>query len=195
MSATHRSSTTRIAHDNYPTPSWCVRRLLEACPLPGGVWLEPCAGEGAIIEAVAQKQHDDHREQPSWAACEIRDVTPHVRAFRWVTGSYLDTDFSGADVIITNPPFSLAFEVMQKAVREAPVVALLLRLNLLGSGRKSGRSAWLREHTPDVYVLPDRPSFTGHGTDAAEYAWFVWGGVGGQLQILTETPLSERRAG
>lgn len=32
----------------------------------------------------------------------------------------------------------------------------------------------MRSHTPDIYVLPNRPSFSGKGTDSIEYAWFVW---------------------
>jgi hypothetical protein len=34
-------------------------------------------------------------------------------------------------------------------------------------------------------VLPKRPSFTGGGTDATEYAWMVWGPTRtGRLRIL-----------
>jgi hypothetical protein len=73
-------------------------------------------------------------------------------------GDYLRIP-SKVDVIITNPPFSLGFEVAKKAVTEASHVVLLLRLNFLGSGTKSGRSDWLRMNPPDVYVLPNRPSF------------------------------------
>lgn len=29
-------------------------------------------------------------------------------------------------------------------------------------------------HTPDVYVMPKRPSFTGSGSDATAYAWMAW---------------------
>ena len=54
MSSTHRGAERRPA-DFYATPHWTVRRLLEALPLPGGVWFEPCAGEGDIIKAVNAK--------------------------------------------------------------------------------------------------------------------------------------------
>lgn len=46
-----------------------------------------------------------------------------------------------------------------------------LRLNFLGSKK---RCKWLQADMPDVYVLPNRPDFTGDGGDATEYAWFVW---------------------
>ena len=48
MSATNRGAV-RNEHDFYPTPAWCVHRLLEAVPLPAGRWLEPCVGDGAKI--------------------------------------------------------------------------------------------------------------------------------------------------
>lgn len=212
MSATNRGAE-RISNDAYPTPSWCVRRLLEACPLQYGVWLEPCAGEGAIIDAMTELDDGNERhyaDAVEWNACEIRpEVQPHPSCVSWHVGSYLDQPFEGADVIITNPPFDLSFEIAQKAITEAPAVALLLRLNWLGSGTRSGRSAWLRKHTPDVYVLPNRPSFVQNAkgawaTDATEYAWFVWGhreamargGIHREpiLRILAETPKAERQA-
>ena len=68
---------------------------------------------------------------------------------------------------------------------------MLLRLNWLGS---EDRAAWLRRHPPSVYVLPNRPSFVeGGGTDATEYAWFIWGeGFGGTLSVLRATPKAVR---
>lgn len=156
MSATARGAE-RVQHDAYHTPAWAVHRLLEACPLPGGVWLEPCAGEGAIIRAVDSiRTGDDY----AWAACEVREecrgVLQELLGREPVIGSYLDVELAGADVIITNPPYGIAFEIAQKALREAPTVALLLRLNWLAS---ADRAEWLRANTPSVYVLPDRPAF------------------------------------
>ena len=49
---------------------------------------------------------------------------------------------------------------------------MLLRLNYLGS---ITRHDWWKEYSPtSLYVLSKRPSFTGKGTDATDYAWFVW---------------------
>jgi hypothetical protein len=52
VSATKRGSGVRTPDDAYETPAWCVQRLLEKLQLPGGNWLEPGAGDGAIIKAV-----------------------------------------------------------------------------------------------------------------------------------------------
>ena len=51
-----------------PTPSFVVDRLIEEVELPGGIWLEPSAGNGNIIKAVNAKRKD-----VVWHACEIQD--------------------------------------------------------------------------------------------------------------------------
>ena len=53
----------------------------------------------------------------------------------------------------------------------------------------------MRAKPPDVFVLPDRPSFTGEGSDSADYAWFVWPSTirAARFQVLKATPLAERK--
>ena len=58
---------TRAAYDYYPTPAWCVRRLLEAVDLPGGRWLEPAVGDGAIVRSV-----DAARDDVRWTTIDVR---------------------------------------------------------------------------------------------------------------------------
>jgi len=171
VSATNRGAE-RASADYYPTPAWCVRRLLEACPIPaaGGpelrprLWLEPCVGDGAIVRAV----NGVALIAPTWISADIRESCEPT----WL-GSYLDWLPPRPDVIITNPPFSLSFPIAQKALRDCPQghVALLLRLNWLGSGTESGRSEWLRKNPPDVYVLPNRPAFVASLGCKAKCGW------------------------
>lgn len=76
-------------------------------------------------------------------------------------------------VIITNPPFSLAFEFCVHAHAHADEVWMLLRLNFLASKK---RSAWFKQHEPAaLFILSSRPDFTGGGGDSCDYAWFYWG--------------------
>jgi hypothetical protein len=87
-----------------------------------------------------------------------------------------------ADLIIANPPFSLAQEFLECAlrIREAsipeieppPTVAFLLRLNFMGSQKRY--HFWNEAERPKIRVLSERPSFTGGGTDMTDYAWFIW---------------------
>lgn len=196
MSATNRGGK-RSEADFYATPSWCVRRLVEAVDLPGGIWVDPCAGEGAIIEACPA------REDILWAALELRgECRPALERIvgpeRVAIVDYLEQEpLTHVDVLFTNPPFSLAEPMITRAVSEAQVAVMLLRLNYLGSAK---RAPFLRAHPPDIYVLPNRPSFTGKGTDSIEYAWFVWDKrlgdrTMGRWTVLPCTPKEERQAG
>jgi hypothetical protein len=178
VSATGRGAVRREA-DFYGTPAWCVRRLLEACPLPGGLWLEPGAGEGAIIRAVRALRQDI-----VWTAVELRpEPVPKLAESLggWeiggrdtiITRDFLDrsTALGPFDVAIGNPPYNRAQEFVERAFEVADAVAFLLRLGFLSSRE---RQPFLARHTPSIYVLPDRPSFRGGGTDSTDYAWFVW---------------------
>lgn len=79
------------------------------------------------------------------------------------------------DLIITNPPYSLALCAPHGAV------VMLLRVNWLGGQE---RAPWMRLHTPSLYVSPRRPSFTGAGSAATEYAWMTWDSGAPRVVIL-----------
>jgi hypothetical protein len=157
--------------ENYPTPPWVVERLLEACPLPGGTWFEPCAGSGSIIKAIT-------RPDVRWNASEIREEPiAELRGIETVKRvdhvNFLDTGYvpEHANVVLTNPPFSQAADFLTKSLRSADHVVLLLRLSFLSS---QGRYSLLKNNVPNVYVLPERPSFAHGTTDKWDYAWFHW---------------------
>lgn len=88
-------------------------------------------------------------------------------------------------LIITNPPFSIAREVIEKALREVTTggyVVMLLRLNYLGSEQRL--NFWHRNMPERIYVHSKRMKFRQHltylptkernATDSIEYAHFVW---------------------
>lgn len=161
------------AVDNYVTPGWCVRRLMEQVTFASGEWLEPCAGAGAIIRATGRKD-------AIWTAWEIREEERHslcavVPPERVVIGDFLGAHRAFADkrysVAITNPPFRLAQQFIDACLTCADTVVMLLRLSYLAS---ISRWEFMTTRTPDVYVLPNRPSFVDGRTDATEYGWFVW---------------------
>lgn len=168
MSATNRGAERR-ADDFYATPAWATRAILPALLPSRGRILEPAAGDGAIIdqliafgvpsEEIDAFEIDRGRAEASGAICaDFLDQQP--------TALY--------GVVVTNPPYSLAFEFAKhgvKFLRPGGVLALLTRINWLASQK---RAPWLRENTPSVHVLPKRPSFTGKGTDATDYAWMTW---------------------
>lgn len=169
----------------YPTPRETVLALIDSplLTLPGGTWIEPCAGSGRINSTVNSRRSD-----VTWLLCEIdeRHMGALCETLRVSSGPDDDRadlllpfgDFvlrewthPRAAVCCMNPPFSHALAFVEAAMKRARTVAMLQRTNWIGPSR----SEWLRRHMPDVYQLPKRPSFTGDGsTDAAEYSWFVW---------------------
>lgn len=143
----------RNAYDFYPTPSWCYEKL----PIDWSLFessYEPCEGDGRITSFLSEKG----------LIAEGSDLQ---------TGTdYLTLGNIQVDLILTNPPFSLAQEFITKSLQEANTVIMLLRLNFLGAQK---RYTFWRDNPPtSLFILSKRPSFTGSGTDSTEYAWFVW---------------------
>lgn len=195
VSATNRGERLGGEFDHYATPPWCTWRLLEKLELPEGKWLECCAGEGKIIHAV-----NEVRKDVSWTAIEIRPECEGTIPGLTV-GDFLEFDTPGFDVIITNPPFKIAEQIIKHAIAQQPqFVAMLTRLNFLES---DDRCAWLSTCMPDVYVLPNRPVFRRNSegklsTDATAYGWLVWYPPAlpnkvGCLKMLDPTPLEVRK--
>jgi len=175
MSATGRGGK-RNPFDFYATPAGITQRIVRHLGLPGGKWLEPAAGDGAIIRAITSI-----REDIFWTACELRaecaDALRFAGADEVLLGDFrpqallLAAEGRRFDVAILNPPFKLAQTILGQCLELCDWVVALERVNWLAS---LGRENWMRTHTPDVYLLPDRPSFSGGTTDSIEYAWMVW---------------------
>jgi hypothetical protein len=95
------------------------------------------------------------------------------------------------DLIIGNPPYFLAEEHVALARETAPWVAFLLRLSFLGS-QERGRTLWSLPGLRWLIPISRRPSFTGGGSDASEYAVFVWErGFTGNAVVLPHLQWSE----
>lgn len=220
MSATNRGAE-RVTHDVYPTPAWCTRRILEALSpewdsSPPSSFLEPCAGEGAIVNVLRDRS-------ARVSGGDIRQLArPSDLDGAWFPGESFANWGQQVDVVITNPPFSLAPELIRHFLPLCNWLVLLLR--------SSFRLAEWRHDMPDEYKLPERPSFChsdkctmckwrrtvpigtpkpsrcparGCGwpvsrcsSDSAEYSWFVWtaerGRSAGLTRVLPDTPEEER---
>lgn len=94
-----------------------------------------------------------------------------------VKGDYLKMDIDyRPQVIITNPPFLLAREIIEKAlddVADGGFVIMLLRLNFYGS--KKRKDMFEKQLPKYSFVHNSRISFTPDGkTDSIEYQHCVW---------------------
>ena len=162
MSSTNRGAA-RPEADYYPTPQWAITAILREIDWPQITSvLEPAKGDGRILNSVRIQQP---RAALDWAEIsEGRD---------YLDRRYAPSHDARFDLILTNPPFSQALEFATKALDEGHNVAMLLRLGFLGSQK---RLPWWQQHPVQrLFVLAKRPSFTGKGTDSADYAWFAWG--------------------
>lgn len=162
----------------YPTPPEVVDALLESklVDLPGGWWIEPCAGAGNIIKAVNRQRTDVH-----WIACELQErfedslqamMRPKDVLLPFGDFVHREWQYEDAEVLIMNPPFSLTMQFVQAALGRARWVACIQRQGWFGT---AARARWLSQHCPDMLQIPWRPSFRPDGqTDSCEYVWFIW---------------------
>lgn len=160
----------RRADDYYATPSWCTLSILRHLP-DFKLALDPCAGDGAILRVL----RETYSARVLVEGIELDQERARVAGARHGDALAPSTAWPRADLVITNPPYKLAMEFVERALAEVTpggTVAMLLRLGWLASQK---RAAFLRRNTPCVYVLSRRPSFTGSGTDSADYAWMLWG--------------------
>ncbi len=156
-------------YEVYRTPAWVVQAV--APLLPAGDIVDPCAGDGAILDALGRG-----------AGIEIRpDAPEHPSVVRGVDFLAWREPLDVAAWVI-NPPFSLAREFITHCMTLAPgaPVWALLRTGWLFDGEaRTGRVSWLRSLAPDVWGLPRRPSFTADGRcDSSTYAWVKFKGGG-----------------
>lgn len=143
----------RKGYDAYETPEWAVKSFLTLCPIRSDwKYLEPCRASGRF-----------YNELPIGSAWgEIREGV-----------DYLATDYPRVDCILTNPPYSLAQEFVEKAHKDAEVIIMLLRLGFLESTKR--KEFWDKYPLDHLVTLSKRPSFTEDGkTDGAGYAYFIW---------------------
>ena len=152
MSAKGRGSDV-VEHEFYGTPAWCTRRILEALPshIPES-WLEPCAGSGAITGVLHRRWAGD-THAPLISAGDIRDLPrPPGVSGAWAPGSsFTIWPKQDSDAVITNPPFSLAPDIIEHFLPRCDWLILLLRASF--------KLARWRDNMPDEFKLPQRPEF------------------------------------
>jgi hypothetical protein len=209
VSATGRGAK-RARRDSYNTPGWCLERLLDEVTLPtDGTILEPCAGNGALVRVMRARWPDakivacDVRAECTGKLAEVAGPTNVVLA-DFVASSdagevrrFIQRGRAPVRLVLSNPPYSHAIEFIQRAREIFPDawVVFLLRVNFLASEE---RSTFMRTAAPDVYPLPNRPSFRHGTTDATEYGWFVWPPAAqglrleGKVRVLGVTPKAIR---
>lgn len=179
MSATNRGSK-RSPSDFYPTPKEVIHNFLDHYQLnKEGIILEPCAGDGNFIAVLRERGYKNKiiaNEKYNKHGLKLKKLGADLVLHRNYIGCGLNKfKHENVTTIITNPPYSLAQEFIEKSFELYPnaTVIMLLRLAFLES--KKRYSFWQKHPVNKLYVLSTRPSYTGNNkTDATAYAWFVW---------------------
>lgn len=186
MSSTNRGYN-RHKSDYYVTPKDEIKEFLKYFILDTEISLlektilDPCAGGDKENEMSYPSVLTNYFEVPKEKVLTM-DIREDSRAD--IKQDYINFDIQiKPDIIITNPPFYIAQEVINKAlkdIKENGIVIMLLRLNFLGSQK---RRNWWHTNMPNLcYVHPKRMSFIPgtRKTDSIEYAHFIWFGAGNQ---------------
>lgn len=179
MSSTNRSSA-RNTHisDYYVTPISCIQDFLQQftkdVQLPESLLiLDPCAG-GDEHNPMSYPVAINRINQ--WFRVDTIDIRNTSLADEKSDYLLKTIQPEKYDIIITNPPFNLAQEIITKAlydVRSGGYVIMLLRLNFFGS--KARFPFWENQLPTHAYVHHRRMSFTDDGkTDSIEYMHCVW---------------------
>jgi hypothetical protein len=157
-------------NDLYQTPLVAVHALLRMERLPHKLW-EPAAGRGAIVGALRVAGHD---------------VTASDLVDYGQPGQIAGIDFlmerkmpEGCEGIVTNPPFKLDEEFVEKALELSPLVVMLLRLAFYESDKR--RAILERCGLRNIYAfrkrLPmmHRDQWDGPKANSGmAFAWYVW---------------------
>lgn len=142
MSATNRGAVRRES-DFYETPREAIEKLIINYHFTIGdeYFLEPCAGNGAIVRALRER----YASSININAIEIREEersnliksgADQISIANFLEIPALNYD---PDIIITNPPFSIAQEIIEHCFKIAPEseIIMLLRLAFLESKKES----------------------------------------------------------
>ena len=194
MSSTNRTKDEKAADpDYYATDLQAIRDFVSASRSDAGTIstglddpnakvLDPCAGgsEGAICNIPMS--YPQVLGEFGFSSIDTIDIRQDSLAA--VKADYLKTDCRGKyDLIISNPPFQLALQIIEKALDDVRSengkighVIMLQRLNFLGS---QARKPFFQKNMPEaVFVHSKRIKFTQpsgkSGTDSIEYAHYVW---------------------
>lgn len=159
--------------DDFPTPPWATRALLEFMGRRYG-WnfrgmsvREPAANRGHMVKPLAEK----------FARVEASDVHDYGAGFP-VQDYLFGPPPAHTDWTITNPPFRLAEQFVARALECSDNVAVIVRSAFLeGVGR---HKTLFMVHRPQLVlqfterVVMHKGKLSPKGSTATAYSWIIW---------------------
>lgn len=159
---TNASAPDRNVVDFYPTPPDVTRALLASWPISGAVW-ECACGTGAMADALKY--------------CGLEVIATDLNDFGYgKSGVNFLNENCNSDWIITNPPFSMASQFIERAIALHRPFAFLLKSQFWHALK---RHKLFVSHPPEaVLPLTWRPDFLNGakgGSPTMDCIWTVWG--------------------
>ena len=165
----------RAEDDYYATPHIATEMLLDNVSFSGN-FLEPCVGGGHIADVIKKYYNSEV------FGCDLVD-RGYSTTF---VADFLTQEFDRKfDNIVTNPPYSLAQEFLEKGmevINDNGKIAMFLKIQFLeGAKRKEMFSKYPPKY---IYVFSKRQNPWRNGSSVDEkgkpwsstmcFAWFIW---------------------
>lgn len=174
------TSTTRdrVENDYYATAYESTISLMDVEEFIGNSFLEPCVGGGHIAEVI-KKYYPNSKIY----GCDlVNRGYKDTKVCDFLTYDFKDKKF---DNIITNPPYSLAQEFLEKGmdvINNNGKIAMFLKIQFLEGAK---RRRMFKEFPPKyIYVFTKRQNPWRNGSPVDEkgkpwsstmcFAWFIW---------------------
>ena len=167
----------RVENDFYATNPLAVRKLLSKYKFNGNKMLEPCVGQGHIAKTVKE-----YYPSINITALDIVD-----RGYpKTIVNDFITWDTEDKfDFIITNPPYSMAKEFVEKGMSlltNSGQMAMFLKIQFLeGVKRKELFNCYPPKY---IYVFRNRMATWNNGCEHDNmgkrwattmcHAWFIW---------------------
>jgi hypothetical protein len=165
--------------DDFPTPPWATRALIEWIEGQGEEHLacmsvrEPCANRGYMVRPLSE----------AFGAVLASDVHDYGLGYRQEDYLFgLPANWAETDLTVMNPPFRLAEQFVERALQLTQrMVAVFVRSAFL-EGEKRHRQLFLKTPPTDILQFAERvPLVKGRydpeASTATSYCWLVWRNV------------------
>lgn len=161
--------------DDFQTPPEALIPLMPYLSKGWTIW-EPAAGKGYLVDEL-EKQ-----------GFKVIATDKYYYADGDVSFDFLLDKPIHWDCIITNPPFSLKQQFLERCYKLGTPFALLLPLTTLETAR---RQKLFRDYGVEIICMPKRINFetpnNSGGSSWFATAWFTWGlNIGKQLTFWTD---------
>ncbi len=171
------TSRERVEDDYYATPHSSTEALLKEVQFKGD-FLEPCIGGGHIAEVIKKY----YPNEDLYGMDLVDRGYPETKVADFLEYDFKEQKF---DNIVTNPPYSLAQEFLEKGMTvldENGKIAMFLKIQFLEGAK---RKVMFEKYPPRyIYVFTKRQNPWRNGSPVDEkgkpwastmcFAWFIW---------------------